>query len=208
MARCLSQLALLTGVLGALWVLALTLIGGAAFPGYDHGAQFISELGATGAPHGWAVSWFGFLPAGLFVSAFSLFGWLAAPRSALSTLGFVGVFLFAAGYIGAAFFPCDFGCRAENPSSSQVMHELIGLAGYLLAPVSLLLLGLAARTWPGAGALAIFGYLSAAAALGGLVMLDPNFAFVGVAQRLLEASVLGWIVAYALYLGQSKTAAP
>jgi hypothetical protein len=205
---CLNKLAFFTGILGAAWVLALTLIGGATFPGYDHGGQFISELGATGAPHGWKVSWLGFLPAGILLCAFALFGWLAAPRSVLSTLGFVGIFLFAIGYVGSAFFPCDFGCRPEAPSFSQVMHELVGLAGYLLAPLTLLLLGLAARRWPGAGWLAILAYLTAVTALGGLVMLDPNFALVGAAQRVLEASVLGWIVACAIYLGQGKTAAP
>jgi hypothetical protein len=199
---------MIAGVLGALWVLALTLIGGASFPDYNHGGQFISELGATGAPHGWKVSWFGFLPAGILVCAFSLFAWIAAPRSVPSTLGFVGIFLFAIGYVGAAFFPCDFGCRPQTPSFSQTMHELIGLAGYLLAPVTLLLLALAARSWPNAGWLAVLGFVTAVAALGGLVMLDPDFALVGAAQRLLEASVLGWIVACAAYLGQSKTAAP
>ncbi len=203
-----NKLALTTGVLGALWVLALTLIGGATFPGYDHAGQFISELGATGAPHGWKVSWLGFLPAGILVCAFALFGWLAAPRSVLSTLGFVGIFLFAIGYVGSTFFPCDFGCRPENPSFSQVMHELVGLAGYLFAPLTLLLLGLSARKWPGAGWLAILGYITAVTALAGLVKLDPSFAHVGVAQRVLEASVLGWIVACAIYLGQRKTAAP
>jgi Protein of unknown function (DUF998) len=205
---CLNRLALITGVLGAAWVLALTLIGGATFPGYDHGGQFISELGATGAPHGWKVRWLGFLPAGVLICAFAVFARLTAPHSVLSTLGFLGIFLFAIGYVGAAFFPCDFGCRPEDPSVSQMVHELVGLAGYLLAPLTLLLLGLAARKWPGGGWLAILGYVTAIAALGCLVMLDPNFALVGVAQRVLEASVLGWIVACAIYLGgQSKTAA-
>jgi hypothetical protein len=205
----LNKLAMITGVLGALWVLVLTLAGGATFEGYDHSSQFISELGASGAPHGWKVSWLGFLPAGLLVCAFALFAWLAAPRSALSTLGFIGVLLFAIGYVGSAFFPCDFGCRPDEPSSSQVMHELIGLAGYLFAPITLLLLGLSARTWPNARWLAILGYIAAIGALAGLVKLDPAFAHVGLAQRVLETSMLSWVFACALYLGlQSKTAAP
>jgi len=204
-----GKLAMITGALGALWMLAMTMIGGATFPGYDHGTQFISELGATGAPFGQAISWFGFLPAGVLTCAFSFFAWRAAPRSALSTLGFIGVFLFAIGYVGAAFFPCDFGCRPDEPSFSQVMHELIGLAGYLLAPFTLLLLGLAARTWPRAQWLATLGYAAAVFALLAVLKLSPEFAFVGVAQRVLEASVLTWAAACALYLGlQAKTAAP
>lgn len=210
MAIRMNKLAMITGVLGALWVLALTLIGGATFDGYDHVAQYISELGATGAPQGWAVSWLGFLPAGVLVCAFSFFAWSAAPRSVLSTIGFFGVFLFAIGYVGSAFFPCDYGCRPDNPSPSQVMHELVGLAGYFFAPLMLLLLGLAAWKWPAAKWLAIWGFIGAGAALvslGGL--MDPSSPAVGLYQRVLETSMLSWVVACGMYLGlQKRTAAP
>lgn len=201
---------MITGVLGALWLLAMVLIGGAAFEGYDHTSQYISELGATGAPHGWQVSWLGFLPVGLLTTAFAFFAWRAAPKSVLATLGFIGLVLFAIGYIGSTFFPCDFGCRPETPSFSQMMHELLGLAGYLFAPITMLLLALAARGWPNAGWLAILGFVSAVGALGGLMgLLDAASPFVGLSQRVLEASVVGWIAACALYLGlQKKTAAP
>jgi hypothetical protein len=205
-----GKLAMLCAVLGALWLLAMVSIGGAAFEGYDHVSQYISELGAMGAPHGWQVSWLGFLPVGVLICGFALFAWRAAPRSTVATLGFLGVVLFAIGYIGAAFFPCDYGCRPDTPSFSQAMHELIGLGGYLFAPLTLLLLALAARGWPGAGWLSLLGFVAAAGALIGLVgLLDVDSAYLGLAQRVLEVSMLSWIVACAIYLGrQKKTAAP
>lgn len=205
-----GNLAMICAVLGALWLLAMVVIGGAAWDGYDHVSQYISELGATGAPHGWQVSWLGFLPVGVLITAFAFFAWRAAPRSALATLGSIGIVLFAAGYIGSAFFQCDFGCRPDTPSFSQMMHELIGLAGYLLAPITLLLLGLAARSWPGAMWLALIGFASGVGSLIGLGgMLEDDAPFVGVFQRVLEASVMVWVVACGIYLGrQSKTAAP
>ena len=46
-----NTLALITGLLGALAVVLLTVVGGAHFPNYSHASQFISELGADGAPH-------------------------------------------------------------------------------------------------------------------------------------------------------------
>lgn len=46
-----NKLALITGMLGALAVVALTVVGGANFPNYSHASQFISELGADGAPN-------------------------------------------------------------------------------------------------------------------------------------------------------------
>lgn len=205
-----GKLALITGLLGVAWLVAMVVIGGASWEGYDHVAQYISELGANGAPFGWQVSWLGFLPIGVLICAFAVFAWMAAPRSVLATLGFVGVFVFSIGYIGSAFFPCDFGCRPDNPSYSQVMHELVGLSGYLFAPLTLLLLGLAARTWPSAGWLSILSFVVAAAALVGLGgLVDPTAPQVGLYQRVLEASMLSWVFACALYLGlQKKAAAP
>lgn len=205
-----GKLAMITGVLGAVWLVAMVVIGGAAWDGYDHVAQYISELGANGAPYGWHVSWLGFLPIGVLICAFAFFAWRAAPRSVLSALGFVGVFLFAIGYAGSAFFPCDFGCRPDTPSFSQVMHELVGLAGYLLAPLTLVLLGVAAWKWPGATWLAIIAFIAAASALVGLGgLMDPESPTLGLHQRVLEASMLSWVVACGLYLGlQRKTAAP
>jgi hypothetical protein len=204
-----GKLAMLCALAGALWLLATVLIGGAAFPGYDHASQYISELGATGAPHGQTVSWLGFLPVGVFVSAFALFAWRAAPRSAIASLGFIGAFLFAIGYVGAAFFPCDFGCRPDTPSFSQIVHEVLGLAGYLFAPLTLLLLAIAARSWPSAGWLAILGFIAAPAALVGLGgLLDSESPLLGLFQRVLETSVTGWIVACGIYLDlKRKTAA-
>lgn len=197
-----GKLAMITALLGAVWLVAMVLIGAAGFEGYDHVSQYISELGANGAPQGWAVSWLGFLPIGILICAFSVFAWHAAPRSVLATLGFVGVVLFAIGYVGAAFFRCDFGCRPEEPSSSQVMHELVGLAGYMLAPLTLLLLGIAAWRWPRAQWLSVLGFVAAVGALVGFVgVMDANSPTVGLYQRVLEASMIGWVVACGVYLG-------
>jgi hypothetical protein len=197
-----GKLAMITGVLGALWLLAMVIVGGATFPSYSHISQFISELGANGAPFGEAVSYAGFFPAGVLICAFAVFAWRAAPRSALSTIGFIGIFLFSIGYIAATFFRCDFGCRPEEPSFSQTMHNTFGLLGYLFAPLCLLLLGLAARKWPNAGFVSLLGFVAAATSLMGLMTMAPESPFAGLSQRVIEASVLGWIVACALYLGR------
>ena len=98
-----QRLAIISGTLGPLVVFLLTVIGGANFPHYSHASQFISELGSTDAPHGRLISWAGFLPAGLFTSAFAFFAWRSLPRSAAATSGMMGLFLFALGYLFAAF---------------------------------------------------------------------------------------------------------
>jgi len=201
-----GRLAMICALLGALWLLAMVVIGGLTFPDYDHVSQYISELGANGAPFGFEVSWYGFLPVGLLVTAFAVFAWLATPRSLLGTLGFIGLVLFAIGYIGSAFFPCDYGCRPESPSFSQQMHLLIGLAGYFFAPLTLLLLAFAARAWPNGGRVALTGFVAAPAALVGLLTMAPDSPFVGLSQRVLETSVIAWVVICGLYLGHQPRA--
>lgn len=198
----LNRLVMLAACFGALTVILLTVIGGAAFPGYNHASQFISELGARGAPHAQLVNFGGFLPAGVLVCAFAVLAWKALPRSAGTAIGMVGIALFGFGYLVAVVFPCDAGCRPAAPSFSQLMHNALGLAGYLSAPVALAILGWQARSWPGGRLLSRIGFIGALTAFTGLLLLSPEFAYVGIAQRLLELSVLTWIVACAIYVNR------
>lgn len=199
----LNKLVMLTACCGALSILLLTVIGGATFPGYQHASQFISELGARGAPHAQLVNVGGFLPAGVLLCAFAVLAWKTLPRSAGTAIGLFGIALFGVGYLAAVFFPCDAGCRPATPSSSQLIHNAMGLAGYLSAPVALAILGWQARSWPGAGLLSLLGFLGALTALIGLMLLSPAFVYVGIAQRVLELSVLTWIVACGIYVNKN-----
>jgi hypothetical membrane protein len=200
------KLALITGTLGVLAVVLLTIVGGANFPNYNHASQFISELGADGAPNARFINLAGFLPAGIFITAFAFFARRSLPRSAATTFGMIGLALFALGYLVAVVFPCEPGCRPADPTLSQAIHNLFGLAGYLIAPPSLFALGWQAGRWPKARHLSVLGFLGAGFALLGLLFLSPDFKYVGVAQRVLEGSVLTWIMACALYLGPRREA--
>lgn len=179
-----------------------TIVGGLGFPSYSHDSQYISELGARGAPNAELVNLAGFLPAGLFISAFALLAWKTLPRSRVASLGLLGIALFALGYIGAAFFPCDAGCRPTEPSASQIAHELFGLAGYLTAPPALLALGWRARSWRDATWLSVLGFVSGGSTLLCLLFMSPTFPYAGTAQRVLEASMLTWVVACGFYMNQ------
>ena len=181
-------------IVGYLILAALIVGGGLAWPGYSHSSQFISELGATGAPHGRLISLGGFLPVGVLLSVVSVLAMVLEPRSPLRTLGFLCILLFASGYTVAAFFPCDLGCRPAVPSSSQMIHNTAGLLGYLVAAPGLLMLGLAARHWPGAGWLFPLGIACAVAAAAGFLTLETEFR--GLAQRVIEGAVALWILAF------------
>ncbi|MEQ1686221.1 MAG: DUF998 domain-containing protein [Burkholderiaceae bacterium] len=187
-------------VLGAGAVLLLTLLGAAGFPGYSHESQFISELGTRGAPHERWVRFAGFLPAGIFVILFAAAAFDGLPRSRLTSAGLLGLVVYALGYVAAAFFPCDAGCRPAQPSVSQAIHNAVGLAGYALAPLFMYALGWQARRWPGATYLAALGFVAAALVLVGLLTLSPKSPFAGISQRVIEVAVLSWVLLCGVYL--------
>jgi hypothetical protein len=193
-------IATLCGSLGVALVTLLTVLGGAVSPGYSHVSQFISELGASGAPHETMVRFAGFLPAGLLLCVFAVAAGLCLPRSRSARLGFLGLFIYALGYVAAAFFPCDAGCRPAQPSVSQLVHNLAGLAGYVATPLALCSLAIAARRWPDAGKLVVAGWLGAAVSLFGLLTLNPESGWVGVSQRAIESSALAWVLLCSRYI--------
>jgi hypothetical protein len=185
-----ARMAWPSALIAALVMSLATLVGGALHPGYDHAAQFISELGARGAPAEGLMRYGGFLPAGLALSVFAIAARAGLPRSALTAFGLVGVFVFAIGYLAATAFPCDAGCRPEEPTPTQLLHNALGLAGYVIAPLFLAALGAGLRRWH--RGLSAFAFVAAACSLVGLLGLSPSSPYAGLSQRLLEASVLGW----------------
>ena len=182
------------------WAAALT-------PDYSHVSQFISELGATGAPYERLVRLAGFLPAGLLLLAFSALAFRAIPRSRSVSLGLFGLALYAGGYLVAAAFPCDAGCRPAEPSASQLIHNAGGLVGYLVAPVFLFTLARATRGWPGASGLTGAGYVASAVALVALLTLSPSSGAAGLSQRALELAVLGWVTMLGVYVARRSKGA-
>jgi hypothetical protein len=181
-------------------VVLFTILGALTFPGYSHTAQFMSELGARGAPQEMLIRFAGFLPAGVFMILFVIGAFTSLSRSALTTAGLIGMAVYAIGYIVAAFFPCDPGCRPVHPSISQLIHNFFGLIGYVLAPLTLLALGFSARKWPGGQHLSWLAYIAAAFALFGMMTLSPKSPYAGLSQRLVEGAVLIWVVMCAWYV--------
>jgi hypothetical protein len=168
--------------------------GACAAPGYSHVSQFISELGARGAPHATLVAAAGFAPIGALVLAFLGLASEAFPPSSRKTAGLLGLAAVGAAYLVSALFPCDPGCPSEG-SFSQSVHNLFGLLEYLGAIAGLLLLSTALRgaaCWrPLAASAAVCATL---AALGFLGLLLPGLGpFRGAGQRLAEAAIFLWI---------------
>jgi hypothetical membrane protein len=189
MSRLARPLAIAAAVVG--WVPPI--VYGLGWPGYDPVRQFISELGATGAPDAAAVNvWF--LVAGtLFVAAV----WALSTAWAISRVTIALVSAIGVSYVVAAFVPCDAGCPAEG-STMQAIHNTSGAFGYFLGGIGLIR---SAQTFAAAGApgLAWFARCAGAIVLAGLMAIGaPELASSrGLAQRLLEAAAFVWLVATA-----------
>ncbi len=191
--------------LSLLWLVVTMLTAGTHYPNYQHTSQFMSELAATGAPHGFWVNYLGFIPTEIFLMVFLKLVWPCLPKSKLKTLGFISFFLYAASLAMAAIFQCDFECRPSEPTLSHQLHLLLGLLGYLFAIIGIVLLSIDCQHWHQAKRVSYFGWVLAVLASILLINLDPHSNFVGLIQRILELCIYTWLIVLALYVRSSMT---
>jgi len=185
------------GVLSLLVLTAATIAGGMAYPGYDHVTQYISELGATGAPTSQAVS-LAFMVSGSLLAAFWLLCAGLFPRSVLSILGFGLSALNGVGLLLGGVFRCDFECSTADLSPAAVLHDVFGGVGYLCGIAGVFLLGIASRGWPlGRGLFGLSLICGIPAALA-IWLIHPDFEWYGAAQRIVEIALAVWTMAVAL----------
>jgi hypothetical membrane protein len=193
------------GIIGVLLFIGTTIIAGMLFPGYSHTAQFISESYALGTAHGPMLRFLGYLPSGLCIAAFAYYALKAVPKSGLTRFGFAAIGIFyGLATVLVSIFPCDAGCDSGPvpPSVSQLIHNLSGFLTYMIVPLSLILLGVAARRWPKGKTLSTFGIVCGITAMlfVGILTANLHSGFAGFYQRIIEGSILLWVLACSVYL--------
>lgn len=177
----------------AMLTLAPPLVFGARWPDYSAVRDFISELGARGAPDAAAVN-LSFAAGGLAV----LWACAVLARSRPALRGAMWLVAAIGGsYVVAAVAPCDAGCPAEG-SSTQALHNAVGALAYVTGGIGLLRAG-AALKGRGTAGLAWAARLAGIVAIGGVVaMAAPELsALRGLTQRTIELAVFGWLMAAA-----------
>ena len=182
----------------ASWLFTVFLLPGVLRPDYNPLAQYISELGATGAPHAAVVNWAGYLPSGVFFAIALASFWRHWRPRGVQAAGLALLFCEPLAWIGSAIFPCDLGCPAQG-SLAQNLHNVLALFTYTGTALGVTLLACAAnlQRWQRAGWL-----LLVVLWLGLFVaMLAPELASLrGLMQRLGEAlmygtqAVVGWVL--------------
>ncbi|MCJ8269392.1 MAG: DUF998 domain-containing protein [Psychrosphaera sp.] len=190
-------------ILSFVYFAGVIVVAGFLYPEYSHKTQFISELGATGSPHGSYVNYLGFIPTELFVLAFVFTCFLVIPKTkkSITGLAFIAVYGLTLGI--AAFFPCDFECKPVEPTMSHQIHMLSAFPGYLCGIISIFILSSNSSLY---GQSKVFKIISTV--IGGLCIyaflnLDPDSNFVGVYQRALEVLMYSWFIYFAFCLRQS-----
>jgi hypothetical protein len=193
------------GILGALFFIVPSILGGFQFENYSHVSQFISESYATGTPYGIYLRVFGFIPSGLLIALFAFAALRHLPKSILLKLGLLSFGLFyGLGTIMVGVFPCDIGCNKAfiNPSLSQIIHNFFGALTYMIVPFSLILIGISARKWKDGKTIAYTSFICAVIAFVGTALLtnDPTGEFIGLFQRVTEIAILFWLIRFAFYI--------
>lgn len=171
--------------------------------GYDARTDYISELGATGAPYAAVMNYVGFLPAGLAIMVAIVLLWRSLAPSRMTRLGLVCLSGVAIGYLVAFLFPCDAGCPVQG-STKQMLHNAGGLIEYLGGVIGLFLLYFGSRGADHSGLSRATMIAAYVAAFGVIVLFSGGLEDVlGAAQRLVDYSFFAWF-AYAVYTTRSS----
>ncbi len=177
-----------------LWFTSVLIWGGITYENYNHASQFISELGATGAPHGSLINYLGFIPAEILILVFVYLSFSVPPTSAKNKTGLILIAVYAISLCAAAVFPCDFGCRPETPTLSHMIHISSAIPAYLSGITAIFLISSGSENWCGSNTLKIAGYILGLIAVLAFFNLDEASDLVGAFQRLLEASIYIWLI--------------
>ncbi|GAB4579406.1 MAG: hypothetical protein Fur0022_21440 [Anaerolineales bacterium] len=174
------MLGFIVSIVSAVFLLVAILVFANRKPGYSHLRHTISELGEVGAPDQRLVGFGVFLPVGLML----LFvGYSFRLTHELTTLLSVCI---GAGYLGAAFFPCDPGSPLTG-TMRQTIHNIGGAVEYFGGFVALMRIS---ESW-GVG-FQIAGFIVGGT---GFALSIPALAPVrGLIQRVAELCLFGGLI--------------
>jgi len=185
---------------GVLWVAA-----GLLRPGYDHIADYGSELGA--GPNAWIMNT-NFLLTGLLLVAFSLGLARALGAAKSARAGPVLVGIFGSGVFAAGIFSCDPGCPSSGGSLSQQMHDLVSIVAFVAIMIAPIIVSLRMKGDPLWQGYRLYSIATGVAAIAFFFLFLASTQYVGALQRLFIATPFLWISVIALRLFKVSRLAP
>jgi hypothetical membrane protein len=194
---------IICGVASLAILLVASVGGGLIYPGYNHLTQYISELGASGATTGPAVS-LAFIASGVLLALFWLSAITQFPRKPLTVVGFCLSALNGLGLMFGGVFPCDFECSLTGASASAVLHDVLGGLGYLCGIAGAALIAISARGWAQHRHLYGLGIACVIPAAVAVWAIHPGYPWFGVAQRVVELGLGVFAVGVILAMTRMK----
>ena len=201
----------LIGIVGVSLFVGSSILGGFLIENYNVLSQYISESYAIDTEYGKILRIFGYLPSGILVTLFCFLAVRYFQPSKLLKIGFYGIGIFyGLATVIVGIFPCDSGCNREliDPSSSQLIHNFVGLLTYLFVPFFIILIGFGLKKTPNNNTFSLQSI-----ALGVISILfvylfasNSNSEYIGLYQRMVELMFVIWIIFCAIVIKDKKPA--
>ena len=204
-----NKLTFLIGIVGASLFIISSVLGGLLIDNYSIISQYISESYAIDTEYGMVLRTFGYIPSGIFIAIFCFTGVRFFAPTKLLNIGFYGIGLFyGLATVVVGMFPCDSGCNKDfiDPSTSQLIHNFMGLLTYLFVPVLIILIGLELKkmqkntVFPLQSiVLGVISFLFVS-----VLFLNSNSKYIGLYQRIIELVFILWVVFCAIAIKNEK----
>jgi hypothetical protein len=206
-----NKITFLIGIVGVSLFVVSSILGGFLIENYNELSQYISESYAIDTEYGKILRIFGYIPSGILITLFCFLGVRYFQPSKLLKIGFYGIGIFyGLATVVVGIFPCDSGCNKEliDPSSSQLIHNFVGLLTYLFVPVFMILIGLGLKKSSNNNTLSlqsiVFGAISILFVY--ILVSNSNSEYIGLYQRMIESVFVIWIVFCAFVIKNKKPA--
>ena len=204
-----NKLTFLIGIVGVSLFIISSILGGLLIDNYSIISQYISESYAIDTEYGMVLRTFGYIPSGIFIAVFCFTGVRFFAPTKLLNIGFYGIGLFyGLATVVVGMFPCDSGCNKDfiDPSTSQLIHNFMGLLTYLFVPVLIILIGLELKkiqkntVFPLQSiVLGVISFLFVS-----VLFLNSNSKYIGLYQRIIELVFILWVVFCAIAIKNEK----
>ena len=206
-----NKITFLIGIVGVSLFVVSSILGGFLLENYNELSQYISESYAIDTEYGKILRIFGYIPSGILITLFCFLGVRYFQPSKLLKIGFYGIGIFyGLATVVVGIFPCDSGCNKEliDPSSSQLIHNFVGLLTYLFVPVFMILIGLGLKKSSNNNTFSlqsiVFGAISILFVY--ILVSNSNSEYIGLYQRMIESVFVIWIVFCAFVIKNKKPA--
>ncbi len=179
-----------------LWLSATVLIGGINYPNYNHISQFISELGANGAPNNIIVNYLGLVITEVFLIIYFTILLRCYKLNNFSKIGIYLLLFYCYFLVVAAVFPIEYEFSTETYSISQKIHTVAGGLAYLMGIVGIIFISFGYDRMNYQKKLLPYGVALGLVSLLCFVLLNIENGLQGLFQRILEISVYLWLIIF------------